>query len=730
MNGFRSLAETEDPVGDGELIAEQVVVIGSRENGYSIPSTNVLGLSIETTKLPASISVLSDDLLEDLGARDLNSIITFVPGLANADNGGAGTENFLIRGFPQTQTFVNGIRQSTFAEGIRAIDTIERVQVLKGPSGVEAGLASPGGFVNIITKKPEDEFSAEVYVSAGDFGFFRAGGDVTGTVIEERVTSRVIAAYENKQWWRDGQDDRPILTIAPSFSVSLLDSTDLLLEYEYVDQDDPLDRGVIYIEGAGLEGNFLPRTFSFHGDQDTLEAITHRFDASLSHEFNRALSARVYYQRIDQETTESSFRNADSEGDGALFQSDGLTFSGNSVIDVFFADFGAEYETETLQLDLTAEFRSGSVGHFLSVGGAMARNENVFTDNDRDFVYGDYLDSLDVFDPINNRPPTLRDQFVAPNFVLGDEIGSIFAQWIAEWSPRIRTVGSIRFDDISFFEREDIAGISPDALAQLQLNAGPDPVELFSDGYDDEIVSFRVGGSVDLTSRLTSFVGYSEAGEPQNGFTRSGSAVDPVMSSAIETGLKWKIGEDNALVTISVYHLERSGIALSDPSNLPMENFLLPLGSAEISGLEVEAIGKFATDLSVFGGVSIQDSKITASDQDVVGNRFANTPDLQASAFATWNGSSFSLPQVDASVGLVYQGDRAANSGNDYQLPSYFRLDFAIGYIFENDVELRLNIENALDETYYTAAQDSIFGADQVAVGDRRLFQLTATKRF
>lgn len=722
-SGMQDAAKSEHEI-------EEIVVSGTRREGYIVGVSDALGVPLETSKIPASVSILSDDLLEDLGARDLGAVLTYVPGVANADDGGVNRQLFNVRGFAQTETYINGIRQSMTAEGVRAIDTIDRVQIMKGPSGVEASLTSPGGFVNIITKKPQETFSATTFLSAGDHSFFRVGGDITGPIFGDRVAGRLITAYERKQWWRGGQDDRPVLTVAPSLSWRLQDSTQLLVEYEFSKQNDPLDRGVIYIEGAGLKGNFLPRSFTFHGNDDDLKATNHRFDVSLRHEFNDVLSGRVAYQHASQSVKEQSFRNANSEGGGSLFLSDGITYSGNPLMDIYFAQFGSDVKSETYQADLTAQFTTGSARNIINVGASKGKNEDIFKDHDSDFVYGDFLNSIDVFNPDNDQQPTLLGTYVWPNFVRGDEIDSVFGQWVGEWTTRFRTVASLRRDKISFFQREDITGIGAEQLAELASYYAPDPIPLFSDGYGDTIISYRLGSSYDLTEALTAFIGYSKAGEPQQGLTRSGAQVSPARATAYEGGVKWELAGGRALLTATAYHLVREDIAISDPTNLPSENFLIPLGSAKMTGVEVELIGKLSEDISIFGGFSLQDSEITRSEEDIAGNRFANIPDFQASVFVNYNARPLGLSGLDMSLGVVHQGDREGNSANQYELPAYTRLDAAVGYTFSNNLEVRFNVKNLLDETYYTAAQDSIFGADQVAVGDRRLFQVTTTKRF
>ncbi|MGG6286651.1 TonB-dependent siderophore receptor [Leptolyngbya sp. AN03gr2] len=712
---------------------EAIVVTGRREDGYAVSSTDALGLPIAVSELPASVSILSDDLLEDLGARNLGLALPYVPGVANGDNGGVNRDIFVIRGFQNDNRYVNGIRSSITAEGRPALDTIERVEIVKGPSGVEGSLTAPGGFVNIITKKPQYEFGGEIFGSVGDFNFLRGGIDVTGALIGDTVAARLIASYEDKQQFRLGRRNRPIITIAPSVNVRLGSKTNLLVEYEYRDQNDPLDRGTIFARGILPDSDFLPREFSFHQRFDELKLQNHRIDADLTHRFNDILSVRLHYQSIWQNDEQIAVRNASSEGsDGVIQGPDGLTFSGNTLLPTFLSDSGSELRSEIWVGEAKLAFATGSVEHAVNLGGSTARNTDRFGSRNGDFLYLDGTAVIDVFAP--NDQLTIADfspeTIVFSDFVRGDRIDSVYAQWLARWSDRFRTVASIRYDDISFFAREDIEGISDAALAQGVADGTLFPDELFSETSGDAAISWRLGASYDVTETLTAFIGAARTGEPQTGFTRSGDAVGLRSNQSFEIGLKQQLSEGRALATLTAYRIEQSNIAIGDPTNDADENFLVPLGAARVQGIELELSGKVSDALSLFGGASLQDSRISESDQPIIGNAFPNTPDFQASLFTNLNGAPFGLAALDIGAGVLYQGEREANSGNEYQLPGYARVDLGISYGFAAGFEARFQVNNLFDKTYYTAAQDSIFGADQVAVGDRRLIQLTVTKRF
>ncbi|HNP35533.1 MAG TPA: TonB-dependent siderophore receptor [Woeseiaceae bacterium] len=722
-----------DQSADGNI--EEIVVTGTRDQGYLTSQTDALGLPVALSELPASVTVISDDLLEDLGARSMAAVLPYVAGVSNADNGGLNTDEFTIRGFSSTNNYVNGIRQSITAEGRPALDTVERIEIVKGPSGVEGSLTSPGGFVNIITKKPQEKFDAQIFGSVGDANFYRFGGDVTGKVVQG-VNVRLIAAYEEKQQWRPGRQSRPVTTVNPSVSWEITPNTDLLVEYEYRKQNDPLDRGTIYARGILPDSDFLPRDFSIHQKFDDLELTNQRYDVDLTHRINSVFSVRAHYQSVSQEDSQIAARNADSGPDGPLFEDDGITYSGNSIIDVYVPDFGSHLTSETVQLEVKAGFDAGSTSHAINLGWSQGKNRDRFIAFNDDFKYLFGFASYDVLNPTDSL--TLADFGITPttppsiysNFIRGDEIDSGYGQWMGQWTDRFRTLVSVRYDNIGTYSYEDLSGIDPATLQQGIDDGTLFPDELFSESAKEDTSSYRLASSYDFSSSLTGFVGYAESAEPQPGFTRNGDPISSKLNRSFEGGIKLKMNSDAALLTLTAYQIEQTNIAILDPSNDPSEFFLAPLGSARINGVELEIVGKLNETVSIFSGISAQDSKITASDEDIVGNEFPNVPKFQGSVFVNVNGAIVGADNLDVGIGVVHQGSRQANSGNQYQLPSYERIDLGISYYFAQAIEVRLQVNNVFDETFYTAAQDSIFGSDQVAVGDERLMQLTVWKRF
>src|SRR5690606_8951350 len=115
------------------------------------------GIPIE--RVPQSVQIVTADDIIEQGARSIGDLLRGVPS-ANAGYSRVGAYqsfSLKVRGFLADQ-MRNGIRQRYYEDvDASALSNIERVEVLKGPSGVLYGQSAVGGIISIITKRPQEE---------------------------------------------------------------------------------------------------------------------------------------------------------------------------------------------------------------------------------------------------------------------------------------------------------------------------------------------------------------------------------------------------------------------------------------------------------------------------------------------------------------------------------------------------------------------------------------------
>lgn len=127
------------------------------------------------SETPIAITAVSDDQIDDMGAVDLVSLYTAIPGLQYKTNSGAGWNRLTLRGLtPTTDSFELAPTVSVYLDEtpvtsgqgqIRQLSgsvfDLDRVEVMKGPQGTLWGESAMGGAIRYITKKPDlVDFSA------------------------------------------------------------------------------------------------------------------------------------------------------------------------------------------------------------------------------------------------------------------------------------------------------------------------------------------------------------------------------------------------------------------------------------------------------------------------------------------------------------------------------------------------------------------------------------------
>ncbi len=713
-----------------------VTVTAPREasRGYTAAPSGALGVDLPPQQLPATVNATSAEFLRDFGIKGLNDLANYVPGVTLNDNGGETGENLLIRGFGSNTTYVDGLRTVARYGVPRSMpDVLERIEITKGPAGAEAGVADFGGTVNLVTKKPQRAFAAEVGAGVGDYGYRKASTDVTGAVaLNGALQARLIAAYEEGAEWRKGRPEKtPRYVFAPSVNWDYSSSGSLLLQHERYVQNAPQDRGIIYLEGAFPGSNFAPRDWSFHQLSGDARRAFSRTSVDWKHSFDSTWSGRARVQQYRESRHLQEFRNADTEpGDNEpndLHNDDGRTWNGNRVIGLGYSDWAENYRTVNALAEIKSQFGVSGVLNTVRLGLESYRFKILEGTETADTFNDNTVDILEVDN--NQRPQNLS--FGSPSIDRGHQTQkSFYATWLGEWTPRWRTVLGLRKDRFDTNEQSFIDG----TLDFEDINAS-------------NAVSWRAATSFDLTDNTTLFAGASNAFQPQSGVTSSGQQLDPTGGRSIEAGVKLSVFGGRALWTNAVYQITQNNIAvcdtspLLDPDDIDNCRFNRLFGSARVHGVESELQGQVTRHLQLSGGVALVQSRITQTDavyendpvrlgQSFVGNRFANTPRVQASLAATYGWAAVGLPQLKTSLGITHVGQRFGNSGNTISLPAYTVTHLGASYQVSRATTLSLSVGNLFDKTYYTAMQDSNDRADQVSVGDRRLMQVGLSVKF
>ena len=162
-------------------------------------------LNLTILETPQVVSVISRDQIEDFTLREVNSLLRYVPGVT-VEEVETGRTYYTARGFDIVNFQYDGVGvpfSYGLTQGHDDSAIYEQVEVVKGATGLTTGLANPSATINYLRKRPTEEFQAMARASAGSWSQYRVDGDVSGTLIEDRLTGRLVVAREDGDSYLD-----------------------------------------------------------------------------------------------------------------------------------------------------------------------------------------------------------------------------------------------------------------------------------------------------------------------------------------------------------------------------------------------------------------------------------------------------------------------------------------------------------------------------------------------
>lgn len=658
---------------------EEIVV---NEKYLSLDKMDSVKTPTPILDIPQSLSIVSAARMTDQSFNDLGDVLRYTPGLSISQGEGH-RDAIIIRGIETTADFfLDGLRDDV--QYFRPLYNLERVEILRGSNALLFGRGGGGGVINRVTKRPQFEGSfAGGTASIDTFGAFSLSGDVNHAM-NESAALRLNAFYEDLDNHRDFFDGERF-AVNPTFAFKASPDTDVLLSYEYVDDDRVVDRGVtsVIVEGGPnvpLKG--FDKTFFGSPDENLATLQAHIARGRVDHVFSDFLRGNVTVQYADYDKL---YQN--------LFASSPVSVINGTIPSVEldgYQDF-TDRRNFIVQTNLVGEFETGTIRHTVLFGGefgdqdtANSRNDNVFAANGGDRITIAFTDPFDIPDfSFTNRVRDRESEVQFASVYLQDQID------LADW---LILVGGFRYD------RFDIK-----VLDLIERNDGDELDGNFA--RVDEKVTPRLGAILKPAENVSAYVSYSETFLPRSGdqfltLDLESESTKPQSFQNKEIGFKWDIRPDLSL-TAALFDLDRSSFTSVDPDD---PGQVIVIEGSQTQGFEFQLNGNLTTWWKMMAGYSYLDGKVRRADgSGNDGNRTRQTP---KNMFSIWN--DFSLTErLRLGLGATYQDSFFVLEDNRVEVPDYIRFDAAIYYDLSENLRLQVNIENLFDENYFPDAHDN-----------------------
>lgn len=201
-------------------------VSSTANRGYvTTSSMSASRIAVPITELPASVVVINEKLIADTVAVELRDTLSLVSGIQQSAPP-QGTNEISMRGYTMVGAQRDGVADyllSTGAEASGGFDyaLAERIEIVKGPSGVLYGAHNPGGILNIVSKRPLQQPQTKITGMIGSYNSYRAELDTSDFFdADHRFGYRFVAVRSDT----DGiVNDRPqkgdgLIAMNPSLS--------------------------------------------------------------------------------------------------------------------------------------------------------------------------------------------------------------------------------------------------------------------------------------------------------------------------------------------------------------------------------------------------------------------------------------------------------------------------------------------------------------------------------
>ena len=625
-------------------------------------ATNTDAALIET---PATVNVISSEMLERLNVRRLDDLLHYVPGASAGASGGALTNTFTIRGFQSSTTRggrLGARANSVYIDGNRPASQryhydrslYDRVEVLKGTSSLLYGAASPGGIVSYRSKQPEFEASREVALSVGDFDTRRATVDATGPIGNSGVAYRLITTAQKANQTFTGEnhansyDDR--LIFKPQIAWHSDSGTRAMLSYEYSEQENVADPGILrFSDGSfGFNGPSLVSDQSY--SEQANHIVTGSIEQPLSAHWTTTLALSYGTSSTDALWDTVNTRTSPARGE---------------LLDRDIIKFESDFEHKEGRLEFEGIHSVGIVENTATIG-FTTRREGYDTNR----VQASQRNAIDPERPFFASMPDLGPYNRRINWTI-EEQGTYF-QNTARVGNKLSLFGGLRHTDV-----------------ETEFNDG---------GGNDNALNYSLGAIFNQNAWFNPFLSYSTSLTPQVGTLISGEPVPFSEGSQIETGIKSEWLDDDLATTLSLFRIEQSNQVESDPNDRSLS---IVTGDQTVRGIELEAVGQLTERLTATGGYSYLDAEYTTSVL-YEGNTPANVPEHKVSGMLNYHVPS-DLGLWDIGLGVVHTVGRAGDDENSFNLPDYTRVDANLGWQ-RDGLALQLAIENLADEEYVSGS--------------------------
>jgi outer membrane receptor for ferric coprogen and ferric-rhodotorulic acid len=640
-----------------------------------------LPLSMSLRDTPQSVSVVTQQRIEDQGLVSITDVINNVTGVS-VNQYETNRAGFTARGFDITNLQIDGIPTTweqpwSSGEVAGSLAIYDRVEVVRGATGLMTGAGNPSAAINLVRKRASSkELTGSAEIGIGRYNERRALVDVSTPLTQAgNVRARVVGEYQEADSWIDYASDKK-KTIYGTVEADLTPKTLLSAGFsrQETDAKGPMWGGLPYWYTDGSHTNWAVSKTSAAEWAGWPTSYNNGF-VNLEHSFDNGWKVRATYS------------HGDRKSDSHLLYLSGVP---ERVTGLGMFAFSGSYVTHTKQddagLHASGPFELGGRKHEAAFGYMYSKQK--FNANSRAADFGGQ--SSDVGD-FNN--------------------WNAAAYPTPAWGPQTFYEGGVT-------KQEGLYGVARFSLAEpLKLILGARLTNYQKDvtlsyaapytmKYDKEVTPYA-GLVYDLNDTYSAYASYTDIFQPQSQKDFAGGTLDPVVGKSYEAGVKGEHFGGRLNTSLAVFRIKQDNLAqeaglVIRPGQSAPEAYYVGAEGATSTGFELEASGELARGWNATVGYT-QFKAEDAAGADIN----SIYPRKLFRVYTTYKvPGQLSGMTVGGGVnweGRTYTVDPSAPAGTNglIEQDAFSLVNLMARYDITKQLSVQVNVNNALDKKHF-----------------------------
>jgi len=659
-------------------------------------TTASTGLALSLKETPQLVSVITRQQMEDQNLTQLTDVVSQAAGLTINQSGNIGSDNSPIyaRGQTVDNYLLDGVKlMSSYSSIFQSQDTalFDRVEVVRGANGLMTGAGSASASINMVRKKPLQDFKASVSASVGSWDTYRTDVDVSAPLNQAgTIRGRTVLAYQTGDSYIDRySEERKIAYGVVEADLTEKTKASLGVSYQQMDISGIARGGLpsFYTDGSLIDWS---RSDSNAADWTYSNRTTTAYFADVEHQFN---------ERWKLKGTASRTITASDEVVGYGYSSSGINKQTGAGAVLYGTRWDYEPTQDLFNLTLNGSFDLFNQTHDMVLGTTYTKSENK-----RPTYSGWSVSTLNNIFEWDGNTPTRPEMPINGSYSGDDQSQSVFGAIRLKLSDPLAMILGTRVENWQRVTRNYNTADVVTSYKKQQENG--------------EVIPY-FGITYDLTEQWTGYASYTTIFSPQDKMDINLGYLEPLVGNSTELGIKGEFFDNQLNVGAAIYQTQEDNKAvevldangnkhkIKGPDGNLIQVYRTESGTKS-RGFELETTGKLTDTWQLSASFSRNLS------QDKNGkNLNTSIPNNTAKLFTT-----YTLPYLDEALtvggGLRWQSEIYQDGGPNgarFTQDSYALVDLMARYKINENLLVNFNLNNLFNEKYHLSTTNSYYGA-------------------